>query len=100
MWFKYDTTNCCISTEKPSSTSIRTCSVLSYVSFKDSTAESKNYFIINSEMSDSVMDYQEQAAGIYDVEYIRLESIHKMNGHLTIQGMKQISEQVLAYLDG
>ena len=42
-------------------------------------------------MSDSVMDYQEQGAGIYDVEYIRLKSFHKMNGHPTIQGIKQIS---------
>ena len=56
-------------------------------------------FIINSEMSDSIMDYQEQAAEIYNVEYIRLKSIRKMQGHPTVQGMKQISEQVLLYLE-
>lgn len=56
-------------------------------------------FIINSEMSDSIMDYQEQAAEIYNVEYIRLKSICKMEGHPTVQGMKQISEQVLLYLE-
>ena len=56
-------------------------------------------FIINSEMSDTIMDYQVRAAEIYDVEYIRLEAIHKMNGHPTILGMKQIVEQILSYLE-
>lgn len=67
--------------------------VLCYLMYRLKTVlpKARIIFIINSEMSDSVMDYQEQGAGIYDVEYIRLKSIHKMNGHPTIQGMKQIS---------
>lgn len=56
-------------------------------------------FLINCDMKDQIMDYQEQAAKIYHVEYIRLKEIHKMNGHPTIQGMHQIAEQVRQYLE-
>lgn len=56
-------------------------------------------FIINSEMSDVIMDYQKKAAEIYDIEYFQLEAIHKMNGHPTIQGMNQIAEQIFLYLE-
>lgn len=56
-------------------------------------------FIINSEMQDTIMDYQECAAELYDIEYICLEAIHKMNGHPTICGMKQIVEQIFSYLE-
>ena len=57
-------------------------------------------FIVNSEMTEIIMDYQDQAADIYNIEWIRLENIHKMNGHPTIQGMQQITNQVLNYLNG
>ena len=56
-------------------------------------------FLINCDMKDQIMDYQEQAAKIYHVEYIRLKEIHKMNGHPTIQGMRQIAEQVMQHLE-
>ena len=56
-------------------------------------------FLINCDMKDQIMDYQEQAAKIYHVEYIRLKEIHKMNDHPTIQGMHQIAEQVRQYLE-
>ena len=56
-------------------------------------------FIINSEMKEVIMDYQLQAAEIFKVESIRLESIHKMNGHPTIRGMSQITEQIFSYLE-
>ena len=36
---------------------------------------------------------------ILDVEYIQLEAIHKMNGHSTIRGMSQITEQIFSYLE-
>lgn len=54
-------------------------------------------FIINSEMSDVIMDYQKKSAEIYDIEYIQLEAIHKMNGHPTIQGMGQIADRIAQY---
>lgn len=56
-------------------------------------------FIINSEMSDVIMDYQKKSAEIYDIECIQLEAIHKMNGHPTIRGMNQIAEQIFSYLE-
>ena len=59
----------------------------------------KYQLIINSEMKEVIMDYQLQAAEIFKVESIRLESIHKMNGHPTIRGMSQITEQIFSYLE-
>ncbi len=56
-------------------------------------------FLINCDMKDQIMDYQEQAAKIYHVEYVRLKEIHKMSGHPTIQGMRQIAEQVRQHLE-
>lgn len=50
-------------------------------------------FLINCDMKDQIMDYQEQAAKIYHVEYIRRQEIHKRNVHPTIQGMQQITER-------
>ena len=57
-------------------------------------------FIINAEMRSEIMDYQEKAAKFFNVEYIRLAdgAVEKRNAHPTILGMKQISEQVLLYL--
>lgn len=55
-------------------------------------------FVINSDMKAEIMDYQEKASDVYDVEFIRLHAIHKMNGHPTIKGMNQIAEQIIQYL--
>ena len=51
-------------------------------------------------MRSEIMDYQEKAAKFFNVEYIRLAdgAVEKRNAHPTILGMKQISEQVLLYL--
>ena len=73
--------------------------MLSYVSFEDCTAESKNYLYNQFGNVRQHNGFQEQATEIYNVEYIRLKSICKMEGHPTVQGMKQISEQVLLYLE-
>ena len=55
-------------------------------------------FIVNSEMKQPIMDLQYKASLIYHVECVRLEEIHKIAGHPTVQGMRQIVDQVKSYL--
>ena len=54
------------------------------------------YFILNSELKDSVNKSVETICKYYHVKLIKLHDIDKMNGHPTIKGMKSIAEQVLA----
>lgn len=55
-------------------------------------------FVINSEMKPEVMVYQRQACSLYGIEAIQLQAIHKMNGHPSVSGMKQICRQILKHL--
>ena len=57
-------------------------------------------FIINSEMKPEIMSYQREACALYGVECVQLDAIHKMNGHPSVVGMKQIYSQVFNYLRG
>ena len=54
------------------------------------------YFILNSELKDSVNKSVETICKHYNVKLIKLHDIDKMNGHPTIKGMKSFAEQVLA----
>ena len=67
---------------------------------KTELPDARIIFVINSDMKKNVIDYQIQAAKVYGLEYIQLENIIKVNGHPTTDGMAQIEEQILAYLDG
>ena len=44
------------------------------------------------------MDLQYEASVVCNVECIRLNKIHKMHGHPTVQGMRQIANQVKSYI--
>ena len=50
--------------------------------------------IINSELSDDVVNSIVEACDRENVAYVKLENIDKQNGHPSISGMKQISGQV------
>lgn len=52
-------------------------------------------FIINSEMKPEIMSYQREACSRYGVDCVQLDAIHKMNGHPSVVGMKQICSQIL-----
>ena len=55
-------------------------------------------FVVNSDMKSEIMELQEEAAKIYNIEIIRLQGIHKVDGHPDIIGMKQIAEQIVENL--
>lgn len=52
-------------------------------------------FIINSEMKPEIIAYQKEACAQYGVDVIQLHAIHKINGHPSVVGMKQICSQIL-----
>ena len=55
-------------------------------------------FIVNSEMKQPIMDMQYEASVLCHMECVRLNEIHKMCGHPTVQGMQQIAVQVKSYI--
>lgn len=56
------------------------------------------YFILNSELKDTVNKSVETICKHYDVKLIKLHDIDKRDGHPTVKGMKSFAEQVLAAL--
>ena len=56
----------------------------------------KIYFIINDGLSDDVTTSTTTICDHYGIEYIKLTNIDKKNGHPSIKGMSQISEQILS----
>lgn len=51
-------------------------------------------FILNSELSDDINESVRTICKHYDVEYLELHDIDKINGHPSIKGMKAIASQV------
>ena len=55
----------------------------------------KIYFIINDGLSEEVTSSTKTICDHYAIEYIPLVNIDKKNGHPSVKGMAQISEQIL-----
>lgn len=55
-------------------------------------------FVINADIKEEIQNCIEKAAGRYGFKSVRLESISKENGHPTVKGMAQISEQLIRAL--
>ena len=56
-------------------------------------------FIINDCLSDAVVSGIHDSCKHFDVEYLSLHGISKLDGHPTSLGMTQIKDQVAEYLD-
>lgn len=55
--------------------------------------------IFNSDLKESLVEGCKEACERYGAERIELQNIEKENGHPNVQGMKQIFEQVLEYIN-
>ena len=56
--------------------------------------------IINTNLKPIVKEALIDAFSLNEIEYVELEDIEKASGHPNKKGMEQISEQVLAVLEG
>lgn len=56
------------------------------------------YFILNNELKPEIGDAMREVCRHYGLTLIELKDISKKNGHPDIQGMKQIAEQVGAFV--
>jgi hypothetical protein len=60
--------------------------------------DAKIYCIINDGLKDEITDFYKSVCEEKGIDYIELCGIEKFDGHPTIDGMRQIKEQVLAYI--
>ena len=58
----------------------------------------KIYFLLNSELKDSINESVKTICAYYKVECIQLKNVDKRGGHPSIKGMQQISDQIAAYM--
>ncbi len=57
------------------------------------------YFILNDGLKAEINESVKTICAHYGIDCIELTGIDKQSGHPTIQGMKQIADQVKAYID-
>ena len=55
-------------------------------------------FIVNSDLRNEIVESIHRICSKHEVEYIDLKDIAKQNGHPTVEGMRQIKDQVLKRL--
>lgn len=68
-------------------------------SLKETLPEAKLYCLINTEMNPVIAEAFQKACAQYGIIPITFTHIHKEFGHPTIQGMRDIAQQVLAVLN-
>lgn len=59
----------------------------------------KPYFIVNDGLKSEIVESIMTICGRYDVPYIKLQGIDKIDGHPSVRGMKQICDQISAALE-
>lgn len=57
------------------------------------------YFIMNCDLRDDITSSCQEICRHYGVDCINLHGIKKINGHPSIEGMKQIEEQIATYIN-
>lgn len=72
------------------------CYMMDYL--KKTHNSSKIYNIVNDDITGPIRDWMIQICKHFDIPCILLENVEKENGHPNQRGMKQICEQVLAYI--
>lgn len=58
----------------------------------------KIYFLLNDDLRDEIDESVKTICSHYEVDLIELVDIHKINGHPSVKGMRQICEQIEAYI--
>ena len=56
------------------------------------------YFLLNDGLKEEINESVKTICAYYQIPCIELKGIDKINGHPSIKGMKQICEQIEAYL--
>ena len=72
---------------------------MGYLASRLSTLDSRIIFILNSELKEEVTNGVKEACEYYGFELIELHDVDKIKGHPGTVGMKNIADQVLAYLE-
>lgn len=58
----------------------------------------KIYFLLNDDLREEIDESVKVICSHYEVDLIELVDIHKINGHPSVKGMRQICEQIEAYI--
>ena len=58
----------------------------------------KIYFLLNDDLRNEIDESVKAICSHYEVDLIELVDIHKINGHPSVKGMRQICEQIEAYI--
>ena len=58
----------------------------------------KIYFLLNDDLRDEIDESVKTICSHYEADLIELVDIHKINGHPSVKGMRQICEQIEAYI--
>ncbi len=57
------------------------------------------YFVLNNELSNEINESVETICNHYGIDCIVLNDIHKIKGHPSIKGMRQIADQIKTFID-
>lgn len=57
------------------------------------------YFILNNELKPEINESVEAICKHYDIDCVILHDIHKISGHPSIKGMRQIADQLKKFID-
>lgn len=64
----------------------------------ENNPSAKIYCILNDELKTEITDFYKIVCKKYNIDYIELHDIDKIEGHPTVKGMKEIQDQVLKYI--
>ena len=67
---------------------------------KDRYVNTEIYFLLNNDLRDEIDESVKTVCAHYGVPVIELEAIDKLSGHPSVKGMRQIADQVNAFLAG
>ena len=67
---------------------------------KDRYVNTEIYFLLNDDLRDEIDESVKEICQHYDIPVIELEKIEKISGHPSVKGMRQIADQVNAFLGG
>ena len=67
---------------------------------KDRYVNTEIYFLLNDDLRDEIDESVKEICQHYDIPVIELEKIDKLSGHPSVKGMRQIADQVNAFLGG
>ncbi|MBR4881126.1 MAG: hypothetical protein IKU19_04290 [Clostridia bacterium] len=65
---------------------------------KEALPDAKIYWLINTELTDSITEGIKAACRHYDIEYVAFEHIKKVDGHPTPVGMTEIKNEIMKHL--